>query len=98
MKIQEMRSGILHLNKKVENERREDFFIVGRAGELDESEEALDPASEHDEPCWSVISFDQREAGGMTYAAAAKLIAELDSHGVTGLCIITDDASKRMRA
>jgi len=52
--------------------------------------------SELDEPSWSVVSFDQIEAGGLTYRQAAELTLLLDSHGITGLCLITDEAAARM--
>lgn len=48
---------------------------------------------ELDEPSWSVVSFDKCEANGLTYAQAAVLMAELDFHGVAGLCIVTDEAA-----
>ncbi len=52
--------------------------------------------SELDEPGWSVVSFDQIEAEGLTYRQAAELIHLLDSHGTSGLCVITDNAAARM--
>lgn len=52
-------------------------------------------SSELDEPCWSVVSFDKREAGGMDYRQAAELVAILGEHGIHGLCIITDEAAER---
>lgn len=99
MKIQEMKSGILHLNKKVENVRREKIFETHDLRESVVEPEAglpLAGGSELEEPRWSVISFDQREAGGLTYKQAAVLMSELDSHGVAGLCIVTDDAAARI--
>ena len=52
--------------------------------------------SELDMPQWSVVSFDKIEASGLTYAAAAKLMAELDAAGSYGLCILTNEAANRM--
>lgn len=100
MKIQEMKSGILHLNKKMEGERRQVIFETPVTGETPpEPEPAQQPAlrSELDEPRWSVVSFDQREAGGLTYGQAALLMSELDLHGVAGLCVVTDDAAERIK-
>ena len=98
MKIQEMKSGILHLNKKMESERREDIFETRSAGEA--LRRATGPpaeaAHELEEPRWSVVSFDQREAGGLRYSQAAALMSELDCHGVAGLCIVTDEAAARL--
>ena len=53
-------------------------------------------ASELDLPVWSVVSFDKREAVGVTYDAAVELCARLDAEGVAGLCIVTDAASARL--
>lgn len=47
---------------------------------------------------WAVISFDQVEGGGLTYDEAAKLLAELDTKGVTGLCVVTDTVAARLAA
>ena len=57
------------------------------------------PASASDlgEPVWSVIGFDGIEAGGLTYTQAAALMAELDRHGIAGLCIVTDGAASRIK-
>lgn len=52
--------------------------------------------SELDLPQWSVVSFDKCEASGLTYAAAAKLMAEKEAAGVYGLCIVTDDAAAKV--
>jgi hypothetical protein len=101
MKIQEMKSGILHLNKKMGNEGRENFFETRSAAEA-MVEQAADPGlplaadNELDQPRWSVISFDQREAGALSYKQASALMTELASHGVAGLCIVTDEAAARI--
>ncbi len=97
-----MKSGFLHLKKKVENERPENYFETH-----DIQDVMLDPQTgvvlplefdcELDEPRWSVVSFDKMEAGGLSYTQASALMRELDSHGVTGLCVITDEAASRMR-
>lgn len=102
MRIQEMKSGFLHLKKTVENDRLDDFFeIAAEQDALDqrESEPILPPtpACELDEPRWSVVSFDQLEAGGLNYRQAAKLMNELNFHGISGLCIVTDEAASRIR-
>lgn len=52
--------------------------------------------SELDQPQWSVVSFDNCEGSGLTYSAAVKLLAEKESAGVYGLCIITDAAASRL--
>jgi hypothetical protein len=97
MKIQEMKSGILHLNRRMENERQQNNF-ESRAIGVAFAEPELAPAadSEIDEALWSVISFDQMEACCLTYNQAAALMAELDSQNVPGLCVVTDDAAARI--
>ena len=98
MKIQEMRSGILHLNRKMENERRDNILELPRVSEaIAEPILPSAPDGELNEPRWSVISFERREAGGLTYNQAAMLLSELDAHDVAGLCIVTDDAAARLR-
>lgn len=99
MRIQEMRSGISHLKKKMGNDVRENYLDLHAAAEalsLDEARVAERSSSELDEPLWSVVSFDQREAGGLTYAQAVQLMSELDALDVTGLCIVTDAAAGRI--
>ena len=55
------------------------------------------PATDLDQPRWSVISFDRCEASGLTYAVAVEKMAELDAAGSAGLCITTDEAAARLR-
>jgi len=108
MKIQEMRSGISHLTKKMEIDRREETpelrppaeqFVAPRSFEQEPGAEVevkrAEPC-ELDEPRWSVVSFDQTEAGGLTYRQAALLLNELELNEVYGLCIVTDEAAKRI--
>jgi hypothetical protein len=53
--------------------------------------------TELDQPRWSVVSFDACEASGLTYAAAMQVLAEKETAGVYGLCIVTDDAARRVK-
>lgn len=96
MKIQEMRPGVLQLNRKLEAERREDLF------DIPDTEPPPDPApimsSELDQPCWSVVSFDRREAAGLSYRQASDLVGILDGRGISGLCVVTDDAALRLKS
>ena len=89
-----MRSGISHLSKRADADVRQEFFGTAAAMEP-EIEPVTDVASEVDEPRWSVVSFDRQEAGGLTYSQASALMAELDAHGMNGLCVITDEAARR---
>jgi hypothetical protein len=52
--------------------------------------------TELDQPYWAVVSFERVEAAGMTYAQAVEKLQELDENGVSGLCIVTDDAALRI--
>lgn len=52
--------------------------------------------SELNEPRWSVVSFEARAAGNLTYAQATEKSARLAAQKVPGLCIITDEAAARI--
>ena len=47
-------------------------------------------------PIWSVVSFEKLEAGGLNYAEAEKKLKKLLARGVSGLCIVTDEAAARI--
>ncbi len=64
--------------------------------EATEKKEIEKHGSELDMPRWSLVSFDKSEVSGLTYAAAAKLMAEKEAAGVYGLCIVTDEAARRI--
>jgi hypothetical protein len=55
-----------------------------------------DGASELTEPRWSVVSFDKREATGLTYPEAEQKMEELLARSVYGLCIVTDSAGEKV--
>ena len=61
-----------------------------------DNEIAADPSCDLGAPTWSLVCFEGIEAGGLTYVQAVKLLAELDKAGVTGLCIVTDAAARRI--
>lgn len=104
MRIQEMRSGLPHLRKKLAVGREENFFAAKIAREafiesvsrFIESDEPEVIKSEIDRPIWAVVSFDKVEANGLTYEQAARLINELSEKGVNGLCIVTDAAASHI--
>ena len=99
MKIQEMRSGILHLNKKMEDEWTENNSEVQMSGGWDPGSEALRSTLEDcelDRACWSVISFGRIETKSLTYEQASERLSRLDADGIAGLCIVTDEASERL--
>ena len=99
MKIQEMRPGVLQLNMRLAAERRDDLFDI--LAHHDDPEPLGEPApimsSELDQPRWSVVSFDRREASGLSYDQAFDLVSDLDGRGIAGLCIVTDDAARRLK-
>ena len=53
---------------------------------------------ELEQPRWAVISFERLERGNLPYAAAESLLNDLDSKGVAGLCIVTDEVAARLAA
>jgi len=66
--------------------------------EATEKKEIESPTSELALPRWSLVSFDRCEASGLAYAAAVKLMAEKEAAGVYGLCIVTDEAARKVNA
>ena len=102
MKIQEMRSGILNLPRKAEVDLRPEVFEPILPPRAVAAPAPVEPAAtkpqicELDEPRWSVVSFDQIQAGGLTYRQAAALQSALELNDVTGLCIVTDEAARRV--
>ncbi|HKX84080.1 MAG TPA: hypothetical protein VJL58_07670 [Pyrinomonadaceae bacterium] len=54
-------------------------------------------ASELDEPRWSVVSFEGLAAAGLTYSQAVHMMAELDAERIAGLCVITDEAARKLK-
>lgn len=53
-------------------------------------------ASELNERCWSVVTFESRAAKNLTYEEAAEELRELASQKVSGLCIVTDEAAEKI--
>ena len=101
MKIQEMRPGVLQGSRRIAAEKREDFLdIFSGPSAADNAVETSAPLilSELDQPRWSVVSFDRCEANGLSYRQAAALMDDLDSRGVAGLCIISDEAADRIKS
>lgn len=54
--------------------------------------------SELEEPRWAVVSFDGLAAAGLTYEQAVKVMADLDTDKIAGLCIVTDEASRNLKS
>lgn len=49
-------------------------------------------------PCWSVITFELCAAKNLSYDEAAKKLQELNRRGISGLCIVTDEAGERVNS
>jgi hypothetical protein len=80
--------------EKVENSiETEAAQKVAPAGEVT----VEDSAGELNQARWSVVSFDKREAGGLTYAQAEQLMDDLLGRSVYGLCIVTDEAAEKVQ-
>ncbi len=45
---------------------------------------------------WSVLSDRGREASGLTHEEARRLVHRLGGEGRHGLCIVTDEAARRI--
>ena len=61
-----------------------------------ESEPADAPASELDEPRWSVVSFERCETSHLTFADARKKLSELEAAKIAGLCVVTYEVATRV--
>lgn len=57
---------------------------------------AEDFACELNQPCWSVVTYKSIAVSYLTYDEAAQWSADLKKEGVSGLCVITDDAASRI--
>ena len=100
MRIQEMKSGLVHLKKGGGEEAHNVFYGVAAAHALAQAPEGEssfeNDRCELDEPRWSVVSFGRREASGLTHREATDLMGELYRRGVAGLCIVTDEGAARV--
>ncbi|HKP73452.1 MAG TPA: hypothetical protein VJT82_10975 [Pyrinomonadaceae bacterium] len=54
--------------------------------------------SELREPRWSVLSERGCEASGVNYDEAAQLVSRLRAERVHGLCVISDEAARRLNS
>ncbi len=52
--------------------------------------------SELNEERWSVMSERGREAAGLKYERALELLRQLKRENVHGLCIVSDEAGRRL--
>lgn len=57
---------------------------------------ADDFSSELNEPCWSVVTFKSVAVSHLTYEEAKQWAEDLKKEGVSGLCVVTDEAAGRV--
>ncbi|MCW5961205.1 MAG: hypothetical protein KIS76_13660 [Pyrinomonadaceae bacterium] len=73
---------------------------MNHAPQISEDSSAADRTSavvfELTEPLWSVVTFDICAASGLVYEQAIDLMEQLDSEGVSGVCIVTNETAERM--
>ena len=67
------------------------------AAETVQTQTNAEPVSELDSPIWAVISFERVEATDLDHPSAVRLMADLDSKRVAGLCIVTNEAAARIK-
>ncbi len=87
------------------------FAIDEEISELDvaENEEILENTTEEVEqivpettlsellePRWSVITFESCAVRGLNYDEATNWLKKLKTQGLSGLCIVTDEAAERI--
>jgi hypothetical protein len=53
--------------------------------------------SELREPRWSVVSFESVAVRNLTYDEAKIWLEKLKKQNVSGLCVVTDEAAKRLK-
>lgn len=57
---------------------------------------AEDFACELNDSNWSVVTHNSIAASHLTYGEAAKKAEELKKQGISGICVITDEAAARV--
>ncbi len=80
-----------HQTSEMKKKKKENS---GEISAIEDSDENL--KSELDAPVWSVITFDECAASGLTYAQAAERLEKLEAEKVSGLCIVTDETAARI--
>jgi len=86
------------MEEKVEDPLTDDK--VAPAGpETPPAEKAADDGelrNELNEPRWAVIGANDRTVRHLTYEQAIECLNVLDSEGIFGLCIVTDETAERL--
>lgn len=64
--------------------------------QAEEPAEAGEPENELNEARWAVIGANDRTVRHLTYEQAVECVKVLDSEGIMGLCIVTDETAERL--
>ncbi len=87
------------MKTKKEESQESDEAATAQNTEIAPAAEAVSDenfSSELNEPLWSVISFEKLEAKNLTYDEAAQKLKKFAAEGVSGLCIVTDEAAAKI--
>lgn len=57
---------------------------------------AEDFACELNRPCWSVVTYKSVAVSHLNYEEAVQWAEDLKKQGISGLCVITDEAASRV--
>ena len=81
-----------------ENQKSDEAATARKTKVAPATEAASDEdfSSELNAPKWSVVSFETCLASSLTYDGAVKKMKQLKAKKISGLCIITDEAAKRI--
>jgi hypothetical protein len=53
-------------------------------------------SSELMQPIWSVVSYEEVAVSSLNYDEAVKWVEKLKTQNISGLCIVTDEAARRI--
>ena len=60
------------------------------------STDNVNSPSELSEPIWSVVTYETVAASNLSYDEAKDLAEKLKNERVSGLCIVTDEAARKL--
>lgn len=60
------------------------------------AEEVENFSSELNQPCWSVVTYKSVAVSHLTYEEASQWAEDLKKQGISGICVITDEAAARI--
>lgn len=82
--------------KEMQND--EENKSLETAQDVAPEEEVENFSSELNLSCWSVVTYNSVAVSHLTYQEAVQWADDLKKQGVSGLCIITDEAAKRVES